>query len=135
MAIIQWNYYAVSSNMASWEIHKKCVFFEFSIAIFDYRSAIILTTPKKVDYKKKTIAYVSKYHYNHECMYCQKNKEKCVPFLEGFYISRDGSDDPVIYHDSFFLTAWIVWNLANHKGELCQQITCDIMAKPSAGLL
>jgi hypothetical protein len=31
-----------------------------------------------------------------------KNKEKCVPSLEGFYISRDGSDDPVIYHDSFF---------------------------------
>ena len=63
MAIIQWNYYAVSSNMASWEIHKKKVsFFEFSIAIFDYRSAIILTTPKKVDYfkQKKTIAYVSK---------------------------------------------------------------------------
>ena len=65
----------------------------------------------------------------------KKQRKKRVPFLEGFYISRDGSDDPVIYHDLFFLTAWIVWNLANHKGELCQQITCDIMAKPSAGLL
>ena len=114
---------------------KKCVFFWIFHCHLWLPKRNHSNNPKEGRLLKKTIPYVSKYHYKHECMYCQKTKKNVFLFWRVSISHAMGLMMRWFITIHFFLTAWIVWNLANHKGELCQQITCNIMAKPPAGLL